>query len=255
MKIVIARFYKFVSFPDYINWKNPLLEYCLNGGVKGTILLAYEGINGTIAGFPEVIEGIIEIFHSIPGFEDLEFKKTTVDFMPFKRMKVRLKKEIITIKAPNIDPNEKVGIYVKPKEWNQLISDPDVTLVDTRNDYEVAIGSFKGAKNPHTESFGEFPEYIEKNLNPNQHKKVALFCTGGIRCEKATSLMLKQGFEEVYHLEGGILQYLEEIPEEESLWEGECFVFDLRVAVKHRLEKGTYELCYASGNPVRKIQS
>jgi len=181
---------------------------------------------------------------------DLEHKESVADAQPFDRMKVRLKSEIVTIGVPEADPNAQVGTYVDPKDWNAVLADPNVTVIDTRNDYEISIGSFQGAENPQTRSFRQFPEYVRTHLNPAQHKKVALFCTGGIRCEKASAFMLAQGFEEVYHLKGGILKYLEEIPPDESLWEGECFVFDQRVAVQHGLEAGTYDLCRACGHPL-----
>jgi UPF0176 protein len=180
----------------------------------------------------------------------LEHKESYADSQPFERMKVRLKKEIVTIGLPDINPNEHVGTYVSPKDWNALISDPEVTIIDTRNDYEVSIGTFKGAQNPQTNSFRQFPDYVCNHLDPTQHKKVAMFCTGGIRCEKASSFLKTQGFQEVYHLKGGILKYLEEVPEEESLWEGECFVFDQRVAVREGLEPGTHEMCLSCGHPI-----
>ncbi|MFN6567554.1 rhodanese-related sulfurtransferase [Dendronalium sp. ChiSLP03b] len=247
---VVAAFYKFVRLPDFAEKQNSLLSYCLVQGVKGTILLAAEGINGTIAGSRQAIDSVITFLRSDPRLADLEYKESYTDIPPFERMKVRLKQEIVTLGLPEIDPNDLVGTYVSPQEWNDLISDPEVTVIDTRNDYEVNIGTFKGAQNPQTESFREFPEYIRDNLDPNRHKKVALFCTGGIRCEKASSFMLAQGFAEVYHLKGGILKYLEQVPDEESLWQGECFVFDERVAVRHGLEEGSHELCFCCGHPI-----
>jgi UPF0176 protein len=247
---VVAALYKFVRLRDFTEKRDTLLSYCLEQGVKGTILLAAEGINGTIAGSRQGVDSVVSFLRSDPHLADLEYKESYADTPPFERMKVRLKPEIVTLGLPEIDPNEQVGIYVSPQEWNQLISDPEVTVIDTRNDYEVNIGTFKGAQNPQTETFREFPDYVHQSLDPNKHKKVALFCTGGIRCEKASSFMLAQGFTEVYHLKGGILKYLEEVPAPESLWEGECFVFDERVAVGHGLEEGSYELCLCCGRPI-----
>ncbi|TFI54573.1 rhodanese-related sulfurtransferase [Mastigocladus laminosus UU774] len=250
MTLVVATFYKFVKLPDYAEKQQSLLSYCQAQGIKGTILLAQEGINGTIAGSRESIDSVLSFLRSDSRFADLEHKESTVEEPPFQRLKVRLKKEIVTIGLPNIDPNEKVGTYVSPQDWNKIISDPEIVVIDTRNDYEISIGTFQKAQNPKTESFRQFPEYINKHINPSQYKKVALFCTGGIRCEKASSFMLSQGFQEVYHLKGGILKYLEEVPAEESLWEGECFVFDERVAVSHGLEPGSYEMCIGCGHPI-----
>ncbi|MGV0104000.1 rhodanese-related sulfurtransferase [Nostoc sp. DSM 114160] len=247
---VVATLYKFVKLPDFTEKREPLLSYCQTQGVKGTILLALEGINGTIAGSRQAIDSVLWFLRSDPRLADLESKESYTETPPFERMKVRLKQEIVTLGLPEIDPNEQVGIYVNPEEWNDLISNPEVTVIDTRNDYEVNIGTFQGAENPQTESFREFPDYVRHHLDPIKHKKVALFCTGGIRCEKASSFMLAQGFAEVYHLKGGILKYLQEVPAQESLWEGECFVFDERVAVSHKLEKGSYELCLCCGRPI-----
>ncbi|MBL92385.1 MAG: hypothetical protein CMH56_11320 [Myxococcales bacterium] len=218
--------------------------------IKGTLLLAREGINGTVAGTPEAIQGLLAFLESFDAFQGLEYKLSQAAEMPFLRLKVRIKDEIVTMGQPNIDPLKKVGAYVTPNEWNDLIQDPDVVLVDTRNDYEVAIGTFEGAINPNTESFREFPEWVKNNLQPNKDKKVAMFCTGGIRCEKATSYLLQEGFENVFHLKGGILKYLEDIPEQDSLWDGECFVFDQRVAIKHGLKEGSYDLCYGCRCPI-----
>ncbi|PIG93376.1 rhodanese-related sulfurtransferase [Gloeocapsopsis sp. IPPAS B-1203] len=250
MTQIVATFYKFVSLPDAAEIQEPLLSYCLAHHVKGTILLAPEGINGTIAATRDRIDAVLAFLCADPRFTDLEYKESTADSPPFERMKVRLKKEIVTLGVPEVDPNEQAGTYISPQEWNALISDPEVTVIDTRNDYEVDIGSFKGAQNPQTRSFREFPEYVNQNLDPSKHKKVAMFCTGGIRCEKASSFLLTQGFAEVYHLKGGILKYLEEVPAAESLWEGECFVFDERVAVVHDLELGTHDMCRSCGHPI-----
>ncbi|BAY09752.1 oxygen-dependent tRNA uridine(34) hydroxylase TrhO [Calothrix sp. NIES-2098] len=248
--LVVATLYKFVSLPDFAEKRDPLLSYCQQQGMKGTILLAQEGINGTIAGSREAVDSVLEFLRSDLRLADLEHKESYTDTPPFERMKVRLKSEIVTLGLPEVDPNEQVGTYVSPQEWNELISNPEVTVIDTRNDYEVSIGTFKRAENPQTTTFREFPEYVRQQLDPNKHKKVALFCTGGIRCEKASSFMLSQGFAEVYHLKGGILKYLEEVPAQESLWEGDCFVFDERVAVRHGLEEGSYEMCQGCGRPI-----
>lgn len=242
-KITIVAFYKFVHLPDFRNLKEPLLELCKSNGVYGTILLAEEGINSTIAGTHEGIENVLESLSDDPRFADLTVKYSYADFIPFQKTKVRLKEEIVRLKIDGIDPNKKVGTYVDPHEWNQLISDPDVVLIDTRNDYEFKIGTFQNAINPLTESFNELPEYIDKNLDPTKHKKVAMFCTGGIRCEKATGMMLERGFENVYHLNGGILRYLEVMETDESLWDGECFVFDDRISVDHDLAPGKTFVC------------
>jgi UPF0176 protein len=250
MTIVVAALYKFVKLQDFAEKQHPLLSLCQAHNVKGTILLAPEGINGTIAGSRQAIDCVLWFLRSDSRLADLEHKESYTNNPPFDRMKVRLKKEIVSMGLPGVDPNEQVGTYVNPKDWNTLISDPQVTVIDTRNDYEVSIGTFKGAQNPQTESFGEFPEYVRNHLDPKKHKKVALFCTGGIRCEKASSFMLSQGFEEVYHLKGGILKYLEEVPKSESFWDGECFVFDQRIAVRHGLEPGSYDMCPSCGHPI-----
>jgi UPF0176 protein len=247
---IVATFYKFVTLSDLKTRKAGLLDFCREHQLKGTIILASEGINGTIAGSREAIDLLIEFLHRDRDFADLEFKESTAHTSPFVRLKVKIKPEIVTLGLPAINPNQQVGTYLTAEEWNRVIKDPEVTVIDTRNEYEVEIGSFKGAIDPKTESFREFPEYVAKNLDPQQHPKVAMFCTGGIRCEKASSYLLSQGFKEVYHLKGGILKYLEQITPDESLWEGECFVFDERVAVKERLATGSYELCYACGHPI-----
>lgn len=248
--ILVVTFYKFVSLPDFTEKQSILLSYCQAQEVKGTILLAKEGINGTIAGLRDSVESVLSFLRFDPRLADLEHKESYTDTPPFERMKVRLKPEIVTLGLPEVDPNQQVGTYISPQDWNDLISDPEVTVIDTRNDYEVDIGTFQRAQNPQTETFRQFPDYVQKHLEPSKQKKVALFCTGGIRCEKASSFLLAQGFEQVYHLKGGILKYLEEVPAEESLWEGECFVFDERVAVSHGLEEGTYEQCPSCGHPI-----
>jgi UPF0176 protein len=247
---VVATFYKFVQLADYVEKRAPLLTYCQEQGIKGTILLAAEGMNATVSGSRQAIDALLAFLRSDPRLADLETKKSYAAGPPFQRMKVRLKKEIVTLGMPGIAPEQKVGSYVQAKDWNSLISDPDVLVIDTRNQFEVGIGTFKGAENPRTRSFREFPEYVRTHLDPKHYRKVALFCTGGIRCEKASSFLLKQGFQEVYHLQGGILKYLEEVPLEESLWQGECFVFDQRVAIDHNLAVGSHVSCQACGHPV-----
>lgn len=248
--IVVAALYQFVSLPDYESLREPLLNQCQQENIMGTLLLAEEGINGTVSGSREGIDRLLAYLKKDVRFAQLEHKESFYDEQPFYRMKVKLKREIVTMGVDGIDPNHIVGTYVEPKDWNHLISDPDVTVVDTRNYYEYAIGSFRGAKDPNTTTFREFPDYVKKNLNPEKNKKVAMFCTGGIRCEKSTAYLKEQGFEEVYHLKGGILKYLEEVPKEHSLWEGECFVFDNRVAVDHDLEKGQYDQCHGCRHPI-----
>jgi len=249
-QIVVAALYKFVSLPDYQDLKDPLTEVCQAAGIKGTLLLASEGVNGTIAGTRAGIDQVLGYLKSDERLERLSHKESFHDEMPFYRMKVKLKKEIVTMGVEGIDPLQVVGTYVAPKDWNALIADPDVIVVDTRNDYEYELGSFEGALNPNTKSFREFPQYIADNMSPEKHKKVAMFCTGGIRCEKSTAYMKEQGFEEVYHLHGGILQYLEDVPSDESLWNGECYVFDNRVSVDHDLNPGTYDLCHGCREPI-----
>jgi len=249
-EIVVAALYRFVRLSDPVALRDPLLEQMQVHGVRGTILLADEGINGTIAGPRGGIDAVLGWIRSDPRLSGLTHKESLCDEMPFRRTKVRMKKEIVTMGVPGIDPRHTVGTYVKPKDWNELIADPDVTLIDTRNDYEVELGTFEGAVDPHTESFRAFPTYVQEQLDPAKHKKVAMFCTGGIRCEKSTAYLKQQGFEEVYHLEGGILKYLEEVPAEESKWRGECFVFDERVSVGHGLTPGPYALCYACRMPI-----
>ncbi|HNV87839.1 MAG TPA: rhodanese-related sulfurtransferase [Methylotenera sp.] len=253
-KYLTAALYKFVSLPDYKTLQAPILAECQKHNIKGTLLLAGEGINGTIAGLPDDVRKVLDYLRQDPVFKqrlaNLEHKESYADEHPFYRMKVKLKKEIVTMGVPSVNPNNTVGTYVKPEDWNALISDPDVILLDTRNDYEVHIGTFKGAVDPKTTTFREFPEFIAQNLDKTKNKKVAMFCTGGIRCEKASSFMKEQGFEEVYHLQGGILKYLETVPEAQSQWQGECFVFDQRVAVKHGLEVGDYDQCYACRMPL-----
>ncbi|HED34109.1 MAG TPA: rhodanese-related sulfurtransferase [Gammaproteobacteria bacterium] len=249
-KVVISALYHFVALDNYRELRQPLLDQMLELDIKGTLLLAQEGINGTVAGSQGSIDALLNWLKSDTRLSDLRHKSSYDESMPFYRTRVKLKKEIVTMGVQGIDPNQVVGTYVKPEDWNALISDPDVTLVDTRNAYETAIGTFKNAIDPDTETFREFPAYVKQNLNPEKHKKVAMFCTGGIRCEKSTAYLKEQGFEEVYHLQGGILKYLETVPRQDSLWEGECFVFDNRVSVDHSLEKGSYDQCHACRLPI-----
>ena len=250
MTIVVAALYKFASLPDYQQMAEPLKQRCESLGLKGTLLLAEEGINGTVAGTREGIDEVLAYLRADERLADLEHKESLHEDMPFYRMKIKLKREIVTMGVAEIDPRDIVGTYVAPQDWNALISNPEVLVVDTRNHYEYAIGTFEGAIDPDTETFREFPEYVQRNLDPAKHKKVAMFCTGGIRCEKSTAYMKQQGFEEVYHLQGGILKYLEEVPKEQSLWRGECFVFDNRVAVNHDLEQGSYDQCHGCRHPI-----
>jgi len=248
--VVVAAMYRFVRLDDYEKLRGALHRVMLDNQVKGTLLLAREGINGTIAGSREAIDAVMAWLRADPRLAPIGVKESLADENPFYRTKVKLKNEIVTMGVEDIDPLHIVGTYVRPQDWNALISDPDVVLVDTRNHYEYQIGTFERALNPETESFREFPEFVERNLDPARHKKVAMFCTGGIRCEKSTAFLKQQGFAEVYHLEGGILKYLEEIPEQESLWRGECFVFDNRVTVNHQLEPGSYDQCHACRMPI-----
>ena len=253
MFLTIA-FYHFVSLKTIDQLQVFILKFCQKNNIKGTILLASEGINGTISGEGKKIQKFIEFIKEDSffknKFKNLEYKESWASKNPFYRMKVRLKKEIVALGVDGISPTKKAGVYVNPVDWNALIKDPNTIVIDTRNNYEVDIGTFKNSINPETDTFREFPSYVDKNLNKNEPKKVAMFCTGGIRCEKATSLMLEKGFKNVYHLKGGILKYLESIPEEESLWQGECFVFDQRVAVTHGLNEGQYDQCFACRHPL-----
>jgi len=250
MSFTFASFYRFLVLDNLKDLQNKFLNWCNESQIKGTILIAKEGINANIVGEKKELDKVINNIKKELNYESLEIKFCEVEKMPFKRMKVKIKREIITFGIDEANPNIQVGTYIKPKDWNNLISNPEVKVVDTRNEYEYEIGTFKNAQNPHIDSFTQFNDYINNNLNPEKDEKVALFCTGGIRCEKVTALMLSKGFKEVYHLEGGILKYLEEIPPQETLWEGECFVFDERITVKHGLEKGSYQLSPENGQPV-----
>ena len=248
--LIVAALYHFTPFPDPQALKAPLARIACANGVRGTLLLAREGINGTIAGPRAGINAVLAHIRALPGCATLEWKESTAATMPFGRMKVRLKREIVTMGQPDVDPTAAVGRYVTPKDWNALISAPDVAVIDTRNDYEVQIGTFAGAVDPETRSFRDFPVWWRENAHRFQGKRIAMFCTGGIRCEKSTNFLLGEGIEDVFHLQGGILKYLEDIPEADSLWQGECFVFDKRVSLGHGLRQGHYDLCHACRRPL-----
>lgn len=253
MTWIVAALYKFTAVADKETLQKDLKSRCKALNIYGSLLLADEGINGTIcAPSQESMNQIIDyILSEVDGIDGMELKYSTAELRPFRRMKVRLKKEIVTLKQPHVDPTKQKGIYLTPQEWHQMLLDnPDMPIIDTRNDYETAIGTFRNAMDPNTKEFHEFPDFVQKHLNPEKNKKVAMFCTGGIRCEKASSYMLAEGYEEVYHLKGGILKYLEEIPKEESLWDGECYVFDHRVSLAHGLKQGTYDYCFGCGFPI-----
>lgn len=248
--IIVAALYHFTRFADPAALRAPLLQLARDQGVRGSLLLAGEGINGTIAGTRAGIDAVLAHIRALPGCADLDWKESPATQMPFGRMKVRLKREIVTMGQPDVDPRARVGHYVQPQDWNALISAPDVVVIDTRNDYEVAIGTFQGAVDPGTRSFGEFPAWWEKNAERFHNKRIAMFCTGGIRCEKSTNYLLGQGVQDVFHLKGGILKYLEDVPASDSLWQGECFVFDQRVSVGHGLVQGDNAMCHACRRPV-----
>ena len=250
MEYTVATFYHFADLPDFEAKQVPIKAFCDSQSVLGTIILAPEGINGTIAGPSAGITATLDFLRADERLAKLPTRLSHTDRKTFHRMRVILRPEIVTLGDPSVNPNEAVGQYVEPKDWNVLINDPEVTLIDTRNDYEVEVGTFKGAIDPKTTTFGEWPEYVENNLNPETHPKIAMFCTGGIRCEKASAHLLKNGFKQVFHLRGGILSYLENVPESESAWEGDCFVFDHRVAVKHGLEQGDFEICFGCRWPI-----
>jgi UPF0176 protein len=248
--VQVAAFYKFVPLENIESLQKAIREVCVDADLLGTILLAHEGINGTIAGPVDGVARLFEKLRAFPGLEDLGNKVSYCDRNPFYRMKVRLKKEIVTLGVDGVNPRQDVGEYVAPELWNDLISQPDVRLIDTRNDYEVGLGTFDGAENPKTQSFRDFPAWAEENLDPDKDQQVAMFCTGGIRCEKSTAFLKELGYKNVYHLEGGILNYLEKVPPEKSMWQGDCFVFDNRVTVDHDLTEGRYELCPACRMPL-----
>ena len=248
--IVVAALYKFVSLPDFADRKAGLLRVAEDNDVFGTILLASEGVNGTIAGPRAGIDKVLDQIRTFPKCADLIWKESFTDENPFYRMKVRLKREIVTMGITGLDPENSAENYVTPEQWNEVISDPDTIVIDTRNDYEVSIGTFEGAINPETTSFREFPAWFRKFREENDFKKVAMFCTGGIRCEKSTAFLRAEGIDDVVHLQGGILKYLENVEEKDSLWQGECFVFDQRVSVDHQLQPGTYDLCHACRQPI-----
>ena len=255
MEHTVATFYLFADLPDFEAKQAPIKAYCESQSVLGTIILAPEGINGTIAGPSAGITAALEFLRADERLAKLPTRLSFTDRKTFHRMRVILRPEIVTLGDPSVNPNEAVGQYVAPEDWNELINDPEVTLIDTRNDYEVEVGTFRGAIDPKTTTFGEWPEYVENNLDPEKHPKIAMFCTGGIRCEKASAHLLKNGFKEVFHLRGGILSYLEIVPESESSWEGDCFVFDHRVAVKHGLEQGDFEICFGCRWPISEEET
>ncbi len=248
--LTICALYKFTRLDDFEEIQDPLKLFLDSLNIRGTLLLAREGVNGTIAGDNDSIMKSLDYLQKDKRLVGLEYKFSYSEKPPFKRLKVKLKKEIVTLGVSNIDPTYSSGTYIKPADWNELINDPDVVLIDTRNNYEFEIGSFKGSINPNTETFRQFPAYTKNNLEKYRDKKIAMFCTGGIRCEKSTAYLKSKGFENVFHLQGGILKYLEEVKEDDSLWEGECFVFDDRVAVKHNLELGKYDQCHACRFPI-----
>jgi UPF0176 protein len=249
MRFTVATFYKFVSLPDADHLRRAIEQICQQQEIKGTVLLAQEGINGTIAGSATAVDQILAFLRSDSRLADLQHKQSLAETLPFQRLKVKLKPEIVTMGLPQVSPTDRVGTAVDPQDWNALISDPDVLVIDTRKPVEIKVGTFKGAHNPSVDSFREFPDYV-RQLDPTKHTKIAMFCTGGIRCEKASAYMLSQGFQQVYQLKGGILKYLEDIPPQQSLWQGECFVFDQRVALDHQLASGTHTLCDRCGHPL-----
>ena len=253
-ELLVATFYKFTKLDELASLQKSIETRCIENNVRGIVLIANEGINATIAGSRDEVLGVLHFLLEDPRLDGLAWKESTVKKQPFRKLRVRLKKEIVTMGVEGIDPERLTGSYVKPEEGNALISDPNVILVDTRNDYEVEIGSFKNSINPNIVSFGELPQWLEDNIDVNEQPRVAMFCTGGIRCEKSTAYLKESNFENVFHLEGGILKYLEQIPEDQSLWEGQCFVFDERVSVGHGLEAGEYELCRACRTPIGEVE-
>lgn len=252
-RIIVAAFYKFIALPDFESRQAPLRRIAAASGVKGTILLAHEGVNGTIAGPRDGVDAVMAHIRAFSGCKDMDWKESLTDENPFLRLKVRLKKEIVTMGVGDIAPEKSYENYVDPHDWNEIIADPETLVIDTRNDYEVSIGSFEGAINPGTKSFRDFPAWFRKFRSERKIKKVAMYCTGGIRCEKSTAFLRREGVDQVVHLKGGILKYLETVPQSESLWRGECFVFDNRVSVNHDLAPGSYEMCHACRLPITKV--
>ncbi len=248
----VIALYGFVALDDCESLAPRLLELCRKNGIRGTLLLAHEGINGTVAGPPAGVQALLDFLSADARFHGLDVKESVAGRLPFHRMKVRVKREIVTLGLPDVDPTCRVGTYVEGEAWNALLADPEVIVIDTRNDYEVRLGTFSGAVNPGTSTFTEFPAYVREHLDPRQHKKIAMYCTGGIRCEKASSFMLGEGFEQVFHLRGGILRYLETVPQEQSLWQGDCFVFDERVAVTHALAPTQAAVCFNCRTPLTR---
>ena len=248
--VIVAALYKFTELRDTAPLQASLMKLCRINGIFGTLLLAPEGINGTIAGSRSGIDAIRDFLKGDGRFIGMEYKESVAQKNPFHRMKVKIKDEIVTMGQSDADPSRIMGTYVDAKQWNQLLEDPEVLVLDVRNRYETAIGSFENALDPMTDSFREFPKFVKENLDPRVHKKIAMSCTGGIRCEKASSYMKSQGFREVYHLKGGVLKYLESTPKEQSKWSGECFVFDQRVSVDHELRKGSYDMCFGCRRPI-----
>lgn len=252
-KYAVCALYKFTALNNYAEFQSQVLSRLKHNKIQGTVLLASEGINGTITGETPNMDDFLNWLNGQPGLNDIEIKKSFIDYLPFKRTRVKLKKEIVTMGVEDIDPEHYAGTYVDPSDWNSLLDDPDVLLVDTRNEYEIGVGSFENAVNPHTTNFREFPEFVKKKLDSSRHKKIAMYCTGGIRCEKSTAYLKKNGFNEVYHLKGGVLKYLEKVAKNESKWQGECFVFDERVTVDHNLRKGSYDQCHACRLPISEV--
>jgi len=252
MTWTVAALYKFVEIADRETVQAELKAFAKPLDIYGSLLVANEGINGTIcAPTDDAMQQMINFIDEKIGLDRMELKYSTATLRPFRRLKIRLKQEIVTLRQNHVDPTKQVGHYLTPREWHDMLkANPDMPVIDTRNDYETEIGTFRGALDPKTKTFTEFPDFVQNHLNPEKNKKVAMFCTGGIRCEKASSYMLAEGYDEVYHLKGGILQYLEDIPEEESLWDGECYVFDHRVSVGHGLKQGTYDYCFGCGFPI-----
>jgi UPF0176 protein len=254
MTYTVAAFYKFITITDPGTLRERMLIVCREHGIIGTILIAHEGVNGTIAGSADNVDALLASLAAALDLPKIEAKRSRCEAVPFRKLRVRLRPEIITLNQPQANPAVKVGTYVEPADWNALIADPDVVLIDTRNTYEIGVGTFPGALDPKTRSFGQFPAFIETKRDQLKGKKVAMFCTGGIRCEKASAYLLDLGFPEVYHLKGGILKYLEDVPATESKWQGECFVFDRRVALVHGVREGSFTMCFECGSPVPEGQ-